>query len=315
MQEQEKAEVTRRSLIRRAGTVAAGVGAAGIASAAIASPAQATDGQPVVQGTVNTGGDTTTTIGNNSAGKAALTLTNAAGAPLALDIASEPVFSAPLGSVFADDYGSLYTVGNKRITEDGEITVPNYLGVMTPSFSTSISTITPERWMVTIPNFTMPNGADGREFVVPGSATYDGAGRVMPKNNNNVPDLSLDFSLWFYEWGIFGVQGTLLVMSPVNNGWVSMYDSAVWPGTSSLNFQSGQLRDGFTQMGFTSAGTVNFKLSVPAVLVFDIFAFIVGNGNGKFIQETGATSAQARSATLGRPNKLPKDSAPRVKGR
>jgi len=295
MQEENKAEVSRRSLIRRAGTVAAGVGAAGIASAAIASPAQATDGQPIVQGQTNTGGDSTTTIANNSVSKAAVTLTNASGAPLNLDVAAKPKFTATVGSVFSDEYGALYTVGNKRDTPDGTVTLPNFLGRVSPGYSTSTRFITPERWMVTIPGFTMPNGADGRFFVTPGSANYDSAGRVLPKNNNAIPDLVLEFGdWWFHEYGIIGVQGNLAVMSPVGNGWVSMYDSPTWPGTASLNFQSGQIRDGFTQMGFTAQGNVNFKLSVPAILVFDIFAFITGNGSGRTFQGSGATTSSVK---------------------
>jgi hypothetical protein len=284
---------------------------AGVAAAAIGSPAAAADGLPVIQGQVNTGGDSTTGIVNNSLEKPTVRLENeAGGAPLQLTPGG-PTFDAPVGSVFADEYGALYTVGDQIDTPGGTVT-EKFIGRLSPAFSTSVLPITPERWLVTIPNFLMPNGFYGRDFVVPGSANYDSAGRVLPKNNDNVPDLILDFSEWYYEFGIVGVQGTLLVMNATANGFVSLYDSPVWPGTSSMNFQAGEVRDGFTQMGLTLDGRVNFKVSAPVILVFDIFAFIVGNGTIRLSENLGPMSAnRAVTGTAG----IPIDQRPRKRSR
>jgi hypothetical protein len=317
MQEETKAEVTRRSLIRRAGTVAVGVGAAGIAAAAIASPAEATDGQPVVQGAVNTGDNATTTIANLSPDKAALSLSNPKGVPLELGVATfEPTNAIPVGGVFADDHGALYTVGDKVWTDTGEVTVPRFYGAISPAFSTSTAFVTPERRLVTIPHFIMPSGLDGWTFITSDTSNIDGTGRVHPRNNNNVPDLSIHFNDWFSEFGIFGAQGTLLVLNAESDGFVSLYDTQVWPGSSSMNFQRAINTDGFTQMGFTDDGTINFKVSVPAVLVFDLFAFVVGNGTGRFAlpaQATGTSRARVggnANKTIGSPSKMPESMVP-----
>ena len=320
MQEENKAEVTRRSLIRRAGTVAAGVGAAGIASAAIASPAQAADGQAVVQGAVNTGGNTTTTIANSSTDKAALSLSNPNGAPLELGIATFlPTTDLPVGGVFADDHGQLYTVGDKVWSDTGEATVDKFFGAISPAPSSSTALVTPERRLVTIPHFVMPSGNDGWTFISSDTSNIDSTGRVHPRNNNNVPDLSIHFNDWFYEFGMFGVQGTLLVINADNNGFVSLYDTPVWPGSSSMNFQRGVTTDGFTQMGFTEAGTINFKVSAAAILVFDLFAFVVGNGTGRFALPAPAALASGARAGVnavkesGSPSRMPKNMVPTKK--
>ncbi len=291
MSEEVKPELSRRKLLK-ASTVAAGAGAAGVAAAAVASPAQATDGQPVVQGVVNTGTTATTTIQNGSAANPALMLHNTAGAPLAVNPAAVPTFDAPVGSIFTDREGGIYTVGDEWYEFGDPIPTDKWIGRISPAFSTSVSIVTPERWLVTIPNFEMPNGFLGTDFVVPGSAVYEpgGTGRVMPKNSNTEPDLVLDFSLWTAPYGIYGVQGTLLIMSPVGNGFISLYDTDDWPGTSSMNYNSGQLRDGFTQMGLNENLHLNIKLSAKAIIVFDINAFIIGNGTGRLVQSAGAAA-------------------------
>src|SRR5262245_4261490 len=123
MSEELERKVNRRRLLRRAGTVAAGVAGAGVASAAVGSPAEAAPGSPVLQGSANDAGDTTTYLTAQNVSFPTLELTNTgenattgeSGPPLRLAPGKGTISSAaPVGSLQVDPAGGLWgmtTVG------------------------------------------------------------------------------------------------------------------------------------------------------------------------------------------------------------
>jgi len=300
MQDEETPTLQRRGLLRKAGAVAAGIGAAGLA----ATPAQAVDvnliqGQNNVVPTTFTGGDSSSTP---------LTLTNSQGAPLTLTPATSLRTTAPVGSVYVDGWGDFYGVGN--IYNSGGAVGPPYI---TPLYSSTWATmtipITPMRWLVTLPNFTMPNGYGGRDFVV-GNPQYDSSGRLVPVNGgNNNPDLTLSFAPWFApnSNGFVAVQGNLSILSgAANDGWCALFPGdEPWPGTASTGFNKVGGGWNFTQTVLDQNFRMNIKISTPGVVVFDIMGFVVSDQIAQF-----ATASTAHAAVAGALAKTPNAQRP-----
>lgn len=277
--EESKAPVSRRSLLRRAGTVAAGAGVIGVAAA---SPASAAD-VPVNLDVVNNGTGTTT-INGGTASKGTLALTNTAGAaPLVLQPSTlvSPA-SNPLGTTFTDVFGDLHIVGHNPDLPAS----PNYDNMLySPTWGMMPFPVFPFRYVSTY----IGDIDFGREFIVAGSANYDSLGRVLPKNSNTVPDLIVDFSP-FILGGFAAVQGNLTIGEGQGAGFASLWDEGDWPGHSNLNFQSGPFTENFTQTILGEDMGMRLKLNKPGIFVFDIFGFLLVNWIEQLAgEESGAT--------------------------
>jgi hypothetical protein len=285
-QEDEDTEraINRRRLLRRAGTLAAGAAGVG-AVAAIASPAHAATGDPMLLGSANVAG-ATTTVTAGDASNPTLSLANSAGpgiavTPLATDpvtgVTAAPSTTVPVGSIYADDWGDLHAIGQPA---GAGVKYANML--YSPTWATMVVPVRPVRWLDT-------RNAAQRAHIVPGSATFDSAWRVLPRNSNTVPDLILDLSAVFVG-GLGALQANLTVASPTGNGWVALWDSGTFPGTSSINFTpaEGAIAN-FTQTVIDPiAKTVQMKVSKPVQIILDIVGFVVSD---PFSQLTGPPPA------------------------
>jgi hypothetical protein len=290
MQEHDDRALNRRRLLRRAGTVAAGVAGAGVVGAATASPAQA-DSHPLVLGTSNTeDAQTTLTNTTGSAEQNALRLQNGTGAalslqPLTTDPGSgaiqPPSAAAPVGSLYADDWGDFYGVGQPSGTGQKFIT-PLY----SPNWATMVIPTSPFR-------FLDSRFAQGRIFVEPGSASFDGAGRVLPRRTND-PDLVLDLSSIF-AGGFGAVQATLTAVIPAVAGFGSLWPSGAWPGTSSINFHPALPAIAtFTQTVIGTDRKIRLKTEHPAAFIVDIVGFVLTDPFTQFTD--AAANGQVQSA-------------------
>ncbi|MCP2326635.1 hypothetical protein HDA40_005142 [Hamadaea flava] len=261
--------VDRRKLLRRAGTVAAGIGAAGVATAVAASPASATDGQPIVQGTDNTG-TLTTSISSNAS--STLTLANtkmantlAAGVPLTLAPQGFPPAGAPDGALVVDEGGYLnYAFGGglqARVYDSSYIPFTN---VFTPIRIVDTAT------------------ADGR-FACSAYALDGSSGRIKPRGLATGIDMVVDLS-WALDKNsdLMGcaIQFNLTVQSVVPS-YTAVWDSGNWPGTSSLNSPANsQAISNFVQTALDlDNATINIKVLKPSRIIIDLCGILACEGN------------------------------------
>jgi hypothetical protein len=284
--------IRRRRLLRGAGTVvaaAAGVGAIG----AMANTAAAADGDPVTIGAANTGGPNSTRLTAGSAANPTLVLDNSAsgGAPLALHPmtgAEWPSDSAPVGSVYADDWGDFYGIG-----QPGGVGSKYTNLLYSPTWATMVIPISPIRYLDT-------RVASLRQFVVPGSATFDSAGRVVPKNSNTVPDLVLDLSPILLG-GRAAVQANFTALQPLAQGFASLWDQGPWPGTSSINYiPSVPEIANFTQTVVGSDMRIRLKTQRACQFIIDIVGVVVSDPFSQLNPSFGG-SAAAAAAGANRP--------------
>jgi len=282
--EESKAPVSRRSLLRRAGTVAAGAGVIGVAAA---SPASAAD-VPVNLDVVNNGTGTTT-INGGTASKSTLALTNTAGAaPLLLQPStSVNPASNPPGTTFTDAFGDLHIVGHNPDVPASA----NYDNMLySPTWGMMPFPIFPFRFVSTY----VGDIDFGREFIVAGSANYDSLGRVLPKNSAG-PDLIVDFSA-IIAGGFAAVQGNLTIGEGQGAGFASLWDEGDWPGHSNLNFPSGTFTENFTQTIIGEDMRMRLKVSRPGIFVFDIFGLLLVNWLEQLVDtESGAKATKNKA--------------------
>ena len=302
MDNEEARKINRRKLLRRGGAVAAAVAGAG-AVAAIANPASAADGDNLQIGANNTGTNTTQ-LTAGSGPNPAMRLNNANGAgltlgPLVTTMPSpdpstwtfQPANSAaPVGSLYADDWGDFFGIGQPGGT-GGKYVNPIY----SPTWATMVVPISPIRYMDT-------RTLAGREFIVPGSANFDGSFRVLPKNSNTVPDLVLDFSFIVNSSPIAAVQANFTVLLPTAQGFASLWDEGDWPQTSSVNYTPSVAEiANFTQTVIGGDGKIRLKTQRAAQFIVDIVGFVVADPFTQFDVPTVAGPGAARIAkSMGR---------------
>lgn len=275
MQDNDERTVDRRRLLRRAGAVAAGVAGAGVASAVVASPAQAADNTALTIGVDNTGGTTATTrLTAGDLDTPTLTLANntvvngESGAALALNAidtttGAVPSTAAPVGSLYADNWGDFYGVGDP----DG---TGKYLNLLySPTWATMTVPVDPIRWVVTLPTYS-----GGRAHV--SGASFDSAGRLLPKNSSTVPDMVIDFSP-LLTGGYAAVQGNLTCSSATGSGWAALWGTGgAWPKNSSINFTTVPIAN-FTQTLLGPDMKLRVKVLKPVVIIFDIQGFVLAD--------------------------------------
>jgi hypothetical protein len=308
-EEEAKPAVTRRGLLRRASTVAAGVG---VVAAASAAPALAADGDAIQVGGTYTG-SSKTSLSSGDGTHAALKLANAAsnGAPLELQpvdlvAGASPVSASgnPVGTTYVDRWGDVHVVGDAQVNAG-----PHYdLMLYSPTWAFMPVPVPPARIVSTY----APDSAWGRELIVPGSATYDSQGRVMPKNSNSVPDAIIDLSLFIFA-GPAAIQGNLSAGLALNEGWASLWDEGDWPGNSSINFPKATWIANFTQTLLGADVKIRVKVSVPTVIVFDVSGFVVADPFAQLnFASNAATSTTGRGArAFGAPVKPQRGATPR----
>jgi hypothetical protein len=293
----ENRPLDRRRLLRRAGTVAAGVAGAGVVGAVAAAPAEAANGDPFILGNANTA-DATSTLTAGNAANPALRLENATGAPLSVRplattgnpadpstwVTEPPSTQAPVGSVYADDFGDLHVIGQPL----GGALGPKYANMLySPTWATMVAPITPIRWVDT-------RFANLRVHIVPGSANFDSAFRVLPKNSLTVPDMIIDLSAIF-AGGFGAVQANLTVLLPVAQGFASLWDAGTWPGTSSINYvPSVPEIANFTQTVIAPDRTIRLKTNRAAQFILDIVGFVMTDPFAQFVAGAVATDARGQ---------------------
>ncbi|MGW0432978.1 hypothetical protein ACWDV4_10595 [Micromonospora sp. NPDC003197] len=290
--EQQDNVMNRRRLLRRAGTVAAGVAGAGVAGSIVASPAQAADGDPLKIGDTNTGTNTTSlTAGNASQPTLRLTNPNPSGPGLSLgQTASDslPVQNptSPVGSVYADEWGDLYVVGQNNPAQ------PKYLtSIYSETWSTMTVPVDPIRWVVTLAGF-----AGGRDFI--SGATFDSAGRLLPKGSTTTPDMVIDFAP-ILAGGYAAVQANLTVDMGTATGWAALWGEGPFPANSSINFTANTPTANFTQTLLGSDMKLRVKVNKPVVIIFDIQGFVLSNPFRQFAGSAeGAVAARGANASV-----------------
>lgn len=286
MQEETKPAVSRRGLLRRAGTVAAGAGAVGVAAAVAGSPAHATNGQALTHGGTFDAPASKTTINGGDAANPTLKLANpsAAGVPLELKPSTNAVniASVPPGSTYVDPFGDVHVIA--EVDDEGELVRWDNMSY-SPTWATMTVPVPPK----TLVHTWVGSGPAGRAHVVPGSASYDGFGRVLPKFNSG-PDLVIDLSDYILPFGgIAAVQanltieaGQLVPSSGVTAPWAALWGEGNWPGNTSVSFQFGDhATSSFTQTTIGADGTIRLKLYARAVVIFNVVGFVV---NDPFVQ-------------------------------
>lgn len=289
--------VSRRRLLRRAGTVAAGVGAAGLASTVAASPAQAVD-VPVLLDQQNLGAGTTGIKGGTAA-SVAVTLGNDNGPALALKTHNQLINASnfPLGTVYTDDDGDILMVGR--------------FDPANPESSHFVNAAYSQNWAqmpIPVQSFRLvdtrgpndgsydPSFGFGRFFL--SSATYDAQGRVNPKfGNASTPDMiiKLDSIFDFAGETFTAIQANLACASQVENGWAALY-SGTFQGTASINYGPAQFAiSNMTQTAVPSSRQINFKTQAKVVVVLDVIGYIVAHP-GQLLPGAFGTSATASAA-------------------
>jgi len=285
--------INRRRLLRRAGTIAAAVAGAG-AVAAVATPAEAANGDPVLAGLGVTATNTTTISAHDLAEPTLKLENNTTGAPLAVlplvtnlgtGTTEQPSLASPVGSLFGDDFGDFWGIGDPDATG-------RYRNLLySPTWATMVVPISPIRYMDT---------RNKRQFIVPGSASFDSIGRVLPKNSNTVPDLVLDLSSIFAQ-GFGAVQANFSVLRPVTSGFASLWDAGPFPGTATILYNPVMVElSNFTQTLIGPDQTIRLKTNRAAQFVFDIVGFVMTNPFEQFTSLVTATGAQARNPGLAR---------------
>jgi hypothetical protein len=258
--------VDRRRLLRRAGAVAAGVGAAGVVAALDATPAHAAPGSPVLAGQAVDAATSTTTITNNSATNATLALGNATGASLELAPRSTTIpLSAPQGSFNATTFGDLeYMAG------------PEFPAVVYTSFNaTQTWPIKPFRALDTR-GLGGVNGGNGRELIL-NPEVLNSAGKLRAGS-------TLRLNLTGFVADGWGVIGTLTVLGPEGNGFVTVFPGGTGrPNTAAISFLSGwsianNVLTGLGQITRPSqTDVIEIFSPVTTHVVFDVSAFIVAS--------------------------------------
>ncbi len=301
-EEQQNRQVGRRRLLRGAGAVVAGVAGAGVASAFVASPAEASQGSAVLAGVSNTETDTTVldlTGATSPETKTALRLTNSAGAGLTIDPVDTSVVSTspPAGSVFVDQFGDIFTVGD---VGTGKFNNTMY----SPTWATMPVVVRPTRWLDT------RGGTPGTSNVVPGSGTVSG-GKIIPKGSATDPDLVVDFSNILVE-NYVAVQVVVSVLAAPSDGWLTLWGEGPWPGAVTVNFLAGRVVGGFAHSELTGVftnstepfGHLKIKLTHASIVTLDVVGFLTPDPRALFKPSASAKfgAATARTPKVARKN-------------
>jgi hypothetical protein len=298
--------VGRRALLTRGGVVVAGVVGAGVAGAAAAAPASATTGQPIVQGASNDAGAdpaaaTEITATNNTVPTPTVVLTNPGSRVVnAVAEATPPLrlTQSPVANPSSAGAG-----GDMVATSDGNlwftIAIPNVapfpVTVHTDATSNSfVPLAAPQRILDT-------RTTAGRANVLDPSGKFDSTGRLLAGKTIHIDLTTLVF---------FGdaVTSNLTVTTPAAGGFLTLWSGAgSRPGTSSINFATGQTIANLTVSGLaefpatnpTVTDTIAIFARVTTHVILDVAGFAVGNigqVNPAFAAPTMSRSARAQRA-------------------
>ncbi|WP_410810632.1 hypothetical protein [Micromonospora sp. 067-2] len=291
MTDNDDKTVNRRRLLRRAGTVAAGVAGTTVVGAAIAGPAQADQGQPVLQGVLNSAGNSNTTLSSTSAGPTLrLANTNKSTNPDGVEFSGPALHltpsgdylndQSPVGSLGVDKYGNFQVVSAQY---QGEAFVDF---VHTTGNSNQIVPIVPQRLVDT-------RAANTRTRIINASSNLDSSGRLRDGKTIHI-DLS-DFV--FFGDALFG---NLTVTTAVASGFVQIFPfNTPRPANfSTINYLPNQVISNSFVAGIGSNATdVTDAISVYAArtthIIIDVVAFVVGVGSvnpGILPSAAGATA-------------------------
>jgi hypothetical protein len=298
--------VGRRALLTRGGVVVAGVVGAGVAGAAIAAPASATTGQPIVQGASNDAGTdpaATTEIlaTNNTAPTPSLTLTNPGSR--VVNTLTEGTPPLRLTQSAAPNPSSAGAGGDMVATSDGNLWFTHAPPSVTP-FPATVHTDANSNSFVPLaaPQRILDTRTSaGRANVLDPSGKFDSAGRLLAGMTIHIDLTTLVF---------FGdaVTSNLTVTGSLKGGYLTLWSGAgSRPGTSSINFATGQTIANLTVSGIaefpatspTVTDTIGIFASVTTQVILDVAGFAVGNigqVNPAFAAPTMSRSARAQRA-------------------
>ena len=215
---------TRRWLLR-GGALAAG---AAVVGAALPSTAEAADGDPVELGADNTATSTTrVALGPSGGPEPTLALANPDGPSLELTPVSGTYEDAPaleLGQVANTDVGPVVGVDSLL----GQTTTQLVTGIEVNDLSTPAA-VTPKRILDT-------RSAEGRVSIVRRSpGALDAQNRLKPG-----AWLDVEISIEDPDFLIDAAFLNVVAASPQVAGYLSVYPPGPFPGTSTLNFSTGQ---------------------------------------------------------------------------
>jgi hypothetical protein len=294
MGEENKPAVSRRRLLRRAGTVAAGMGVVGAASAVGATPALAANNDPVLVGGTHTGtAKTSLTTGDASNAALKLANPNTAGVPLELPPlpftnGASPVNPAnqQLGATYTDRWGDVHVVGDQNGLS------PKYdLMLYSPTWATATYPVQGQRLVHTWVGANITQRLSGW--------SADSIGRVIPKYTNG-PDMWIDLTDKVdASAGVAAIQLNLTienaqVQAGVAAPWASMWGHGdTFPGTSSISFQyGGHGTSNFVQVPIGTDGKVRFKIYARALVVIDMVGLVLSDGLAQAPWLFGAAAPQ-----------------------
>ena len=236
----------RRALLRASGVVA---GIAGIA-AAQAPTAEAATGDPVLAGANNDGGASSTGLTANT-WRPTLILDNAGtGAPMRLATHAMPEFV---------DSGDLMNI-------DGDLRFAHadyFVGSVYTSLSASqLIPVVPFRAVDT-------RTAAGRAIIVNPAGNLDSAGRLIGGHSIQI-DLTDEV---FQGTAVFA---NLTATQALDSGFLTLWPGGTRPGTSALNYSTGQTVANFAVSGLDS-DTVRLYAQRTTHVLLDVVAFAAGS--------------------------------------
>lgn len=229
-----------------------------VAEVATAGSASAAAGQAVTMGMVNDAGGTATTLTSAEGGSATLALQNTTTlAPLRLVEQPVPSTQPALASGDLGNYGGdlYYATGGSSGASIGM--------VYTEVTANQLVPITPQRVLDT-------RYSGGRANILNAAGNLDSSGRLLGGH-------SIDIDLSQYEVAAAAAYANITIVSPVNNGWLTLWPGGTRPPVSSINFNANAVIANFAVTGTSATDTVTIFASTTTHVLLDVTAFAVGS--------------------------------------
>ena len=265
------AVMNRRALLR-AGGMAAGIAGIGGLAAAQAPAAHAAAGDPVLMGANNQAGTASTTVTTDAYGPTLLLSNTGPGAPLRL--------AEHFSEEFISDSGDLINVNGDLRFAHGDFMLAS---VFTSYNASRLVPVRPFRAVDT-------RTSAGRANIVNRTGNLDSAGRLLGGHTIEI-DLGDEV---FQGTGVFA---NLTATQAMDSGFLTLWPSGTRPGTSTLNYSTGQTVANFAVSGLSFTDTVQLYATRTTHVLLDVVAFAVGSPS----DVNPAVLAAAGPSSLSRP--------------
>jgi hypothetical protein len=244
--------MNRRALLRACG-VAAGIAGIGDIAAASAPPASAAAGDPVLIGTTNDAGTSSTALRSAEDGPTLALANQGPGAPLRLRKRTS-------GGFATTESGDLMNVdGDLRFSHGASMLA----SVLTGETAARLVPVRPYRFVDTRTYSGGPN-------LLADPSYFDSAGRLLGGRQ-----VQLQFSEVVYLAN--AVFMNLTVTQPAADGYLTVWSGGERPGASALSYSAGQTVANFCVSDLGATDTVMLYTSRTTHVLVDVLAFDVGD--------------------------------------